>query len=55
MAPKEKGKDLDDVITSNREANKRGECLIKHSISFYHFVRCGIACIGLPCGKEASS
>lgn len=34
---KKKGKDGDDVITSNREANKGGECLIKHSIDFYHF------------------
>lgn len=38
---KKKGKDLDDVITSNLEANKGGECLIKHSIYFYHFVYYG--------------
>lgn len=33
-----KRKDLDDVITSNLEANEGGECLIKHSIYFYRFV-----------------
>lgn len=53
MAPKKKkGKDLDDVITSNLEANKGGERLIKHSIYFYRFVCYGTAFIGLSCGKK---
>lgn len=51
MAPKKK-KDLDDVITSNLEANKGVECLIKHSIYFYRFVCYGTAFIGLLCGKK---